>query len=236
MKLKALVIMTLAACLQASPVSAAATNDDFQVQFPKGENYAELNGTIQGYAVDRYSFYAKKGQIVSLEVLQKDPQIQFTLAYAKKTKQVDLAANYQVLPYSGKYILTVGQMRNDARKQPKERHFYHVKLVIDNPTQAQVNDNLKVVYRCDNGKTLAVEYVQQQAQVLWQGKKQTLSLDKKLSSSENTVFANQQYLLSLQTISPANWQHSKINSWLALGKKATDDRVLLQECVPTSAQ
>ena len=234
MKLKTLAIVALAACLQVGTVNAAGAENNFNVQFPKGENYAELNGTIQGYAVDRYSFYAKKGQLATLEVLQKDPQIQFSLAYAKKTKQVDLVANQQVLPYSGKYILTVSQTRNDARKQPKEHRIYNVKLTISDQLEkeSQTTSN-HITYRCDNGKTLVVTYTKQQATVLWQGKTQLLPLDKKLSKSNNPVFANQQYLLSLDTLKDEDWQTSKINSWLQLGKTATDDKVLLQECVVT---
>lgn len=233
MKLKTLSTLFLAACLQTGAFNVMAASNDFSVQFPKGETVAELKGTIKGNDVDRYTFYAKKGQIVTLETLDKDPQVQFELAYVNKSKQVDLNAIQQLLPYSGKYILTVYQTRNDVRKQPNKQHFYNVKLSITEQNAQSTATTGTLTYRCDNGKTLVVTYTKQQATVLWQGKTQLLPLDKKLSNSNNPVFANQQYLLSLDTLKDEDWQTSKINSWLQLGKTATDDKVLLQECVVT---
>ncbi|MDA3977857.1 hypothetical protein [Gallibacterium sp. AGMB14963] len=66
MKLKILSILFLAACLQTGAFNVMAASNDFSVQFPKGETAAELNGTIKGSDVDRYTFYAKKGQIATI--------------------------------------------------------------------------------------------------------------------------------------------------------------------------
>ncbi|MFC0308187.1 hypothetical protein ACFFHK_00490 [Gallibacterium trehalosifermentans] len=235
MNLKTFLQLLLAVCLQIGTFQAIAATNNFAVQFPKGESSAELNGTIQGYDVDYYVFYAKKGQLATLEVVQRDPQVQFSLAYAKKTKQVDLNASQQVLPYSGKYILKVHQTRNDARKQPKAKRIYAVKLSISDLTaQKQQADKLtQVIYRCDNGKSLAITYQDEQAKVNWQGKIQVLRLNKELSQPNSPVFTNSAYLLSLTTLQDKAWQQSQIHSWLKLGKTATEDKVLLQECVVT---
>ncbi|WKT00370.1 hypothetical protein NYR30_03525 [Gallibacterium salpingitidis] len=233
MKLKTFSTLFLAACLQTGAFNVMAASNDFSVQFPKGETAAELNGTIKGNDVDRYTFYAKKGQIATLETLDKDPQIQFALAYANKSKQVDLSASQQLLPYSGKYILTVYQTRNDARKQPNKQHFYNVKLSITEQNAQSTATTGRLTYRCDNGKTLVVAYQNDQAKVTWQGKEQLLKQDRKLSENNTLVFSNQAHLLSVDVIQAQDWQHSKINSWLKRGKTATDDKVLLQECVVT---
>ncbi|MFU2127863.1 hypothetical protein ACLQ85_07450 [Gallibacterium anatis] len=209
---------------------AAVNTNDFAVQFAKGENFAELKGTIKGYDVDRYSFYAKQGQLLTLETIDNDRQIQFSLSHAKAD---NLSATYQVLPYSGKYTLTVYQTRNDARKQPNAKRVYDVKLKISNAAQANTgkNNSGDVVYRCDNGKDLNVSYQKDQVNVFWQGKTEVLKQDKKLSQDDNFVFANQHYMLSVEALNTQNWQQSKVNSWLQLGKTASQDKVLLQECV-----
>ncbi len=38
-------------------------------------------------------------------------------------------------------------------------------------------------------------------------------------------------MLSVEALNKQNWQQSKVNSWLQLGKTASQDKVLLQECV-----
>ncbi|MFC0323324.1 hypothetical protein ACFFHT_07110 [Gallibacterium melopsittaci] len=235
MQVKTFSRLLLVACLQLGTLQAIAASNDFAVQFAKGEHSAELNGTIQGYNADRYTFYAKQGQIATLEVVKKDPQVQFSLAYAKKSKQVDLTASQQLLPYSGQYILTVHQTRNDARKQPKAQRIYSVKLSISDVAKPSQNaDQLtQVIYRCDNGKKLTVTYQGEQATVNWQGGMEKLTLDKKLSQPHNPVFSNAAYLLSLATLQDKAWQQSTIHSWLKLGKTATEDKVLLQACVVT---
>ncbi|WIM84846.1 hypothetical protein QP020_02090 [Gallibacterium anatis] len=208
---------------------AAVNTNDFSVQFAKGENFAELKGTIKGYDVDRYSFYAKQGQLLTLETIDNDRQIQFSLNHAKAT--ANLSAIYQVLPYSGKYTLTVYQTRNDARKQPNVKRVYNVKLKIINVEQKNIKGINDIVYRCDNGKDLKISYQQDQVNVFWQGKTEVLKQDKKLSQDDNFVFANQHYMLSVEALNKQNWQQSKVNSWLQLGKTASQDKVLLQECV-----
>ncbi|MEH8023687.1 hypothetical protein P9079_05500 [Gallibacterium anatis] len=240
MKLKLVTVLFVLGLAQACSVNAAqSTNNsndgaavntnDFSVQFAKGENFAELKGTIKGYDVDRYSFYAKQGQLLTLETIDNDRQIQFSLNHAKAT--ANLSAIYQVLPYSGKYTLTVYQTRNDARKQPNVKRVYNVKLKIINVEQKNIKGINDIVYRCDNGKDLKISYQQDQVNVFWQGKTEVLKQDKKLSQDDNFVFANQHYMLSVEALNKQNWQQSKVNSWLQLGKTASQDKVLLQECV-----
>ncbi len=71
MKLKLVTVLFVLGLAQACSVNAAqSTNNsndgaavntnDFSVQFAKGENFAELKGTIKGYDVDRYSFMQNK--------------------------------------------------------------------------------------------------------------------------------------------------------------------------------
>lgn len=239
MKLKLVTVLFVLGLAQACSVNAAqSTNNsndgaavntnDFSVQFAKGENFAELKGTIKGYDVDRYSFYAKQGQLLTLETIDNDRQIQFSLSHAKAD---NLSATYQVLPYSGKYTLTVYQTRNDARKQPNVKRVYNVKLKIINVEQKNIKGINDIVYRCDNGKDLKISYQQDQVNVFWQGKTEVLKQDKKLSQDDNFVFANQHYMLSVEALNKQNWQQSKVNSWLQLGKTASQDKVLLQECV-----
>ena len=240
MKLKLVTVLFVLGLAQACSINAAqSTNNsndgaavntnDFSVQFAKGENFAELKGTIKGYDVDRYSFYAKQGQLLTLETIDNDRQIQFSLNHAKAT--ANLSAIYQVLPYSGKYTLTVYQTRNDARKQPNVKRVYNVKLKIINVEQKNIKGINDIVYRCDNGKDLKISYQQDQVNVFWQGKTEVLQQDKKLSQDDNFVFANQHYMLSVEALNKQNWQQSKVNSWLQLGKIASQDKVLLQECV-----
>lgn len=240
MKLKLVTVLFVLGLAQACSVNAAqSTNNsndgaavntnDFSVQFAKGENFAELKGTIKGYDVDRYSFYAKQGQLLTLETIDNDRQIQFSLNHAKAT--ANLSAIYQVLPYSGKYTLTVYQTRNDARKQPNVKRVYNVKLKIINVEQKNIKGINDIVYRCDNGKDLKISYQQDQVNVFWQGKMELLKWDKQLSQGDNFIFANQYYMLSVEALNTQNWQQSKVNSWLQLGKTASQDKVLLQECV-----
>ncbi|OBX01739.1 DUF7606 domain-containing protein [Gallibacterium genomosp. 1] len=240
MKLKLVTVLFVLGLAQACSVNAeqstnnsndgaAVNTNDFSVQFAKGENFAELKGTIKGYDVDRYSFYAKQGQLLTLETIDNDRQIQFSLNHAKAT--ANLSAIYQVLPYSGKYTLTVYQTRNDARKQPNVKRVYNVKLKIINVEQKNIKGINDIVYRCDNGKDLKISYQQDQVNVFWQGKMELLKWDKQLSQGDHFVFANQYYMLSVEALNTQNWQQSKVNSWLQLGKTASQDKVLLQECV-----
>lgn len=210
------------------------------VQFAKGSSSATLKGQINGNNTMQYRFYAKKGQVLSVERLPGTAS-QIQLSLLRGNNSTDLSGNYQVLPVNGYYTLLVSQTRNDARKAPQAARPYQLKMSITNgkaTTNAATAPaaTQQVTYRCDDGSLLKAHFAQRNGQPLVQVQygriKDTLTFDKQYSQANNPVFSSQQYSLSLETHG-ANLAQSHVYSLVSyIGNK--DGKAIAQECVPAT--
>lgn len=110
----------LAAVLGASSSALAANQCGGDIQFAKGKSSADVKGQVAGYDFCEYTFYAKKGQQLTVSMNKSDlPQ-----ASLYEPVEQPLADNQAfTLPKNGKYTLRVMMTRNDARKYNKAQPF-----------------------------------------------------------------------------------------------------------------
>lgn len=101
----------------ASSPSVAKTT---AIKFKSGASGATYSGKIKGYNTDSYTFYAKKGQILTPTVTGN---VVAYLNHNSLSRGIDLTeyssdlenGNY-ILPATGTYTIKVGQMRAMARQ------------------------------------------------------------------------------------------------------------------------
>lgn len=121
---------TIISALALSAATIAWAGKTVEVKFPNGVTEATYRGSVRGDDFDRYTFYARKGQILNIDVSGSDINIMPSVRYLGKTDTM-LETENQVLPYSGRYEIRVLQTRNGARKSSAARP-YHVNIAIHN--------------------------------------------------------------------------------------------------------
>lgn len=121
----ALLLSTATAACAVSPKPASQ-----EVQFANGATEATYHGTAHGNHADRYTFYARKGQVLNVEVSGSNADLGATVSYLGKENAPRLGATHQVLPYNGRYEIRVANTRNGA--QDSAAYPYAVKISIKN--------------------------------------------------------------------------------------------------------
>lgn len=101
-------------------VSNPSIAKNVPVKFNSGASGATYSGKIKGYNSDSYTFYAKKGQVLTPEVTGNVVaylnQKSFAQGIDLTEYSSDLIDGSYTLPATGTYTIRVGQMRAMARQ------------------------------------------------------------------------------------------------------------------------
>ena len=105
------------------------------VRFPTGATEASYTDSFSGYGTIDYKFDAKKDQELTAELLTSDGNRAILTVMRNGTVVENDASMVQgwtgILPENGTYVIRVGQMRNDARRDNKPVKFSLKIQIVD---------------------------------------------------------------------------------------------------------
>lgn len=218
--------------LPSRPNQGTQTNHTSQVTQTNQGAVLNMSGSVKGFDVANYQFSGKKGQVLRIVRNNTSPKIQLSLSSLDvQGDPIMLSGDYQVLPYTGRYQLVVGQNRNDARDSSAPVAYnLSARLEDQKVSTAATGANVSVNYRCDDGKNLSVAYSgMQSARVSVGGIAETLRFDNQYSKPNNPVFSSKDYMLSVGTADSGNLQQSQVYS-LNSFKRSQDGEIVVQDC------
>ena len=135
MKKLRLMIATLSLCILSTytfaetPISNAVVKE-IKVQFKKNTSSRAYKGSVTGYNYHQYSFFAKKGQVLKIDLSSNTGNADAYLFNKNLPDSVNLDMNKDgyILPDPGEYQIRVLQMRAFANRGKK--FTYTLKIEI----------------------------------------------------------------------------------------------------------
>ncbi|MFC6591129.1 hypothetical protein ACFP81_03185 [Deinococcus lacus] len=117
-------MLPMAALALLSPLAstAQASGVQKQVRFATGTTSGSYSGTVKSYDYDTYTFFARKGQQLHVNLSASDLQTALFNKQLPDSVSLDPYSpslnkdGHYVLPYTGRYDLRILQTRNDARQ------------------------------------------------------------------------------------------------------------------------
>ncbi|WP_227429744.1 hypothetical protein [Psychrobacter sp. I-STPA6b] len=136
-KLSASVLVAVAT-LVASPVVLAnapsSASKTVNVQFQRGASSANYTGSVTGYNYNEYTFRARKGQKLKVDLAGgnvtpylRHRRLSNTVNIGENSPALDATGAY-VLPYNGVYTIRITQPRASARDGRTQQ--YSLKIAI----------------------------------------------------------------------------------------------------------
>ena len=114
-----------------SQAQTPATRSE-EIKFAPGTSSTTVTATIKGYDTVDYTLEAKEGQEMTIKLEPMPSSLVFTVSAPGASEAMDNASMVtdfsRRLPASGKYVIRVGLMRNDARRNIAKKYSLAVTI------------------------------------------------------------------------------------------------------------